>query len=84
MLFIYPLWSVLQVLGHCVPEQSYDGTPVTEVATVTEVGDTLDLIRLLQMAWEDRLKVSKIKKRNIHACVNVFYLQCIGLDECAW
>ncbi|KAK3092758.1 hypothetical protein FSP39_006941 [Pinctada imbricata] len=47
--------NVIQVLGFCVPgiHSSLQG-----VAMVTELGDSVDLIRLLQMSWEDRLRIS--------------------------
>ena len=41
-----------QVLGSCVPDA------VGPVAMVTELGDPLDTVRLLQLSWEDRLRVS--------------------------
>jgi len=40
-----------QVLGSCVPDA------VGPVAMVTELGDPLDTVRLLQLSWEDRLRV---------------------------
>jgi len=39
------------VLGSCVPDA------VGPVAMVTELGDPLDTVRLLQLSWEDRLRV---------------------------
>ena len=35
----------------------YDGSLSTEVFMVVELGETLDIIKLLQMSWEDRLRV---------------------------
>lgn len=49
---------VLQVLGFCVPDKPYDGDGDTTVVMVTELGEPIDLIKLLQMSWEDRLRVS--------------------------
>lgn len=39
------------MLGSCVPDA------VGPVAMVTELGDPLDTVRLLQLSWEDRLRV---------------------------
>ncbi len=41
-----------------MPKTKYDGTPSTEVYMAVELGETLDIIKLLQMSWEDRLRVS--------------------------
>lgn len=46
--------NVLKVLGFCLPRNADDNQ---FVAMVTELGEAVDLIRLLQMSWEDRLKV---------------------------
>ncbi|XP_063235969.1 extracellular tyrosine-protein kinase PKDCC-like [Bacillus rossius redtenbacheri] len=43
---------VIQVLGSCVPDA------VGPVAMVTELGDPLDTVRLLQLSWEDRLRLA--------------------------
>ena len=40
----------------------YDGSSSTEVFMVVELGETLDIIKLLQMSWEDRLRVCTIMK----------------------
>lgn len=45
----------LQVLGFCLPRNAEDNL---WVAMVTELGESVDLIKLLQMSWEDRLRVS--------------------------
>lgn len=47
--------NVIKVLGFCVPGPN---TNIREVAMVTELGETVDLIRLLQMSWEDRFRIS--------------------------
>ena len=44
----------LQVLGFCLPRNADDNL---WVAMVTELGESVDLIKLLQMSWEDRLRV---------------------------
>ena len=46
---------VFQVLGFCLPRGADD---TRSVAMVTELGESVDLIKLLQMSWEDRLRVS--------------------------
>ena len=43
-----------QVLGFCLPRNADDNL---WVAMVTELGESVDLIKLLQMSWEDRLRV---------------------------
>ncbi len=45
------------MLGYCVPDGPYTGDESSEVRMVTELGDTLDIIKLLQMSWENRLRV---------------------------
>lgn len=50
---------VLQVLGACVPDSP------GPVAVVTELGDPLDTVRLLQLSWEDRLRVSSTRRPRI-------------------
>jgi hypothetical protein len=49
--FNFFLLDNFQVLGSCVPDA------VGPVAMVTELGDPLDTVRLLQLSWEDRLRV---------------------------
>lgn len=46
--------NVLKVLGFCLPRNADD---TLWVAMVTELGESVDLIKLLQMSWEDRLRV---------------------------
>uniref|UniRef100_A0A8W8HRM5 Protein kinase domain-containing protein n=1 Tax=Magallana gigas TaxID=29159 RepID=A0A8W8HRM5_MAGGI len=46
--------NVVKVLGFCVPGTNRD---IQEVAMVTELGEGVDLIKLLQMSWEDRFRV---------------------------
>lgn len=46
--------NVLKVLGFCLPRNADDSL---WVAMVTELGESVDLIKLLQMSWEDRLRV---------------------------
>jgi hypothetical protein len=51
------------VLGFCVPDA------VGPVSMVTELGDPLDTLRLLQFSWEDRLRVSTARlvvRRKVH------------------
>lgn len=47
--------NVVKVLGFCVPGTNRD---IQEVAMVTELGEGVDLIKLLQMSWEDRFRIS--------------------------
>nr|CAD7199433.1 unnamed protein product [Timema douglasi] len=44
--------NLLNVLGSCVPDA------VGPVAMVTELGDPLDTVRLLQLSWEERLRLA--------------------------
>ena len=53
--------ATLQVLGSCVTSAAYDGRPETLVTVATELGEPIDLIRLLQMSWEDRLRVTIVE-----------------------
>ena len=53
-------YSYFQVLSHCVP--SLKDITETRVSMVTELGVGIDLIMLLQMSWEDRLRVSRVFK----------------------
>ncbi|XP_045185763.2 extracellular tyrosine-protein kinase PKDCC-like isoform X1 [Mercenaria mercenaria] len=46
--------NVLKVLGFCLPRNVGD---ILWVAMVTELGESVDLIKLLQMSLEDRLRV---------------------------
>ncbi|KAL5009400.1 hypothetical protein ScPMuIL_014981 [Solemya velum] len=50
--------NVIKVLGFCVPDQEVGITRHSKVAMVTELGESVDLIKLLQMSWEDRLRIS--------------------------
>ncbi|KAL8580760.1 hypothetical protein ACOMHN_018432 [Nucella lapillus] len=58
--------NVIQVLGFCVPDKPYDGDGDTSVVMVTELGEPIDLIKLLQMSWEDRLRISYDLTRLLH------------------
>ena len=48
-----------------------DGNKSSHVTMVTELGTGLDIIRLLQMSWEERLKVSVVNVRCWFVCVCV-------------
>ncbi|XP_014788337.1 extracellular tyrosine-protein kinase PKDCC [Octopus bimaculoides] len=50
--------NLVKVLGYCIPEEQYNGDDVTLVSLITELGDTIDLIKLLPMSWEERLRIS--------------------------
>ncbi|XP_062596964.1 extracellular tyrosine-protein kinase PKDCC-like [Saccostrea cucullata] len=47
--------NVIKVLGFCVPGTNSN---IQGVAMVTELGESVDLIKILQMSWEDRFKIS--------------------------
>ncbi|KAK6181547.1 hypothetical protein SNE40_009378 [Patella caerulea] len=49
--------NIIKVIGFCVPKKDADKDGRT-VVMVTELGETIDLIKLLQMSWEDRLRIS--------------------------
>ncbi|XP_013404599.1 extracellular tyrosine-protein kinase PKDCC [Lingula anatina] len=65
--------NVVKVLGYCVPNKPYDGSPETEVSMVVELGTNIDIIRLLQMSWEDRLRVSYGVGQLLHYIANSPY-----------
>lgn len=50
--------NVIEMLGYCVPIKEYDGGQSSSVSIITELGQPIDVIGLLQMSWEDRLRVS--------------------------
>ena len=58
------LIKYFQVLSYCVPAVPYDGRVETEVSMVVKLGKPLDIIRLLQMSWEDRLRVGSNEFNN--------------------
>ena len=51
------LYHYFQVLGFCLPRDADDNL---YVAMVTELGEAVDLIKLLQMSWEERLRVRHV------------------------
>lgn len=62
--------NVIKVLGFCVPNVDNN---VQGVAMVTELGESVNLIRLLQMSWEDRLRVSYDLTKIVHFMSNTQY-----------
>ncbi|XP_064601711.1 extracellular tyrosine-protein kinase PKDCC-like [Liolophura sinensis] len=58
--------NVIEVLGYCIPDRPYTGEPHTVVTMVTELGEPIDIIRLLQMWWEDRLRVAYDMTKIVH------------------
>ncbi|XP_046387333.1 extracellular tyrosine-protein kinase PKDCC-like [Ischnura elegans] len=52
--------NIVQVLGSCI------SNAVSPVAMITELGDPLDTVILLQLSWEDRLKLSLGMARILH------------------
>ncbi|XP_067136460.1 extracellular tyrosine-protein kinase PKDCC-like [Centruroides vittatus] len=50
--------NVIEMLGYCVPVIDYNGAQSSSVSVITELGQPIDIISLLQMSWEDRLRVS--------------------------
>ncbi|XP_046387345.1 extracellular tyrosine-protein kinase PKDCC-like [Ischnura elegans] len=52
--------NIVQVLGSCISDA------VSPMALVTELGDPLDTIKLLQLSWKDRLKLSLGVARILH------------------
>lgn len=62
LIILFFLLDNFQVLGFCVPDA------VGPVSMVTELGDPLDTLRLLQFSWEDRLRVStaRLVRRTVH------------------
>ncbi|XP_074640104.1 extracellular tyrosine-protein kinase PKDCC-like [Tubulanus polymorphus] len=58
--------NVLQVYGFCVPNGLQDGVAEHPVAMVSELGESVDIIKLLQLSWEDRLRVCMGLTKLIH------------------
>ncbi|XP_037784046.1 extracellular tyrosine-protein kinase PKDCC-like [Penaeus monodon] len=52
--------NVLKVLGECIPSEDYSPGPpaVGIVAVITELGHPVDMIEILQMDFESRLKLA--------------------------
>ncbi|XP_042866617.1 extracellular tyrosine-protein kinase PKDCC-like isoform X2 [Penaeus japonicus] len=52
--------NVLKVLGECLPSEDYSPGPpaVGVVAVITELGHPVDMIEILQMDFESRLKIA--------------------------
>lgn len=52
--------NVLKVLGECLPNEDYSPGPpaVGVVAVITELGHPVDMIEILQMDFESRLKLA--------------------------
>lgn len=49
--------NVIKMVGYCVPHKKFSEKQNT-VAIITELGEPFDVIRLLQMSWEDRLRLT--------------------------
>lgn len=50
--------NIVKVLGYCIPVDPDISDPRHTVAIFEEYGDPIDVIKLLQLSWEDRLKIS--------------------------
>ncbi|ESO92038.1 hypothetical protein LOTGIDRAFT_62659, partial [Lottia gigantea] len=50
--------NIIKVIGFCVPQKDSEKDGGRTVVMVTELGETIDLIKLLQMSWEERLRIS--------------------------
>lgn len=58
--------NMLKVLGYCIPKGDFSEETGNTVAMVTELGNPVDIIKLLQMSWEDRLRISLGVARLLH------------------
>lgn len=59
--------NVLKILGFCIPDGSSDnGGGGGGLSLITELGESLDIIQLLQRSWEDRLRVVLGVGRLVH------------------
>ncbi|CAB3365049.1 Hypothetical predicted protein [Cloeon dipterum] len=56
--------NIIKVLGSCIMPPQSDAN--SYVALVTELGEPLDAVRLLQMPWEDRLRLALGMARILH------------------
>lgn len=72
--------NIAKVIAYCVPSKPYDETDDSAVTLVTELGTPLDLIRLLQMSWEDRLRVVFEVTNLLHFLANTPYGSLALLD----
>lgn len=48
-----------QLRGYCVPLHPYDEVNLEKLAIVTDIGEPLDVIKLVRMSWTDRLELIK-------------------------
>ncbi|XP_064485768.1 extracellular tyrosine-protein kinase PKDCC-like [Ornithodoros turicata] len=58
---LYHSWlnhpNIAKMYGYCIPKEYLLESSSKNLVVVTELGEPLDIIRLLQMSWEDRLRV---------------------------
>ncbi|GIY76216.1 extracellular tyrosine-protein kinase PKDCC [Caerostris darwini] len=50
--------NIVKILGYCVPVDPDISDPRHTVAIFEEYGEPIDVIKLLQLSWEDRLRIS--------------------------
>uniref|UniRef100_A0A915JUB8 Protein kinase domain-containing protein n=1 Tax=Romanomermis culicivorax TaxID=13658 RepID=A0A915JUB8_ROMCU len=48
--------NIIEVFGYCIPKNFHSDPQKRRVMIVTELGEPVNLIKLLQLSWEDRLK----------------------------
>ncbi|XP_055943587.1 extracellular tyrosine-protein kinase PKDCC-like [Argiope bruennichi] len=50
--------NIVKILGYCIPADPDISDPRHTVAIFEEYGEPIDVIKLLQLSWEDRLRIS--------------------------
>ncbi|KAG8193392.1 hypothetical protein JTE90_012194 [Oedothorax gibbosus] len=50
--------NIVKILGYCVPVQPDIADPRHTITIFEEYGEPIEVIKLLQLSWEDRLRIS--------------------------
>lgn len=50
--------NVIKILGYCVPVEPEMENPLNTIAIFQEYGEPINVIKMLQLSWEDRLRIS--------------------------
>lgn len=61
LICVFPI--IIQLLDVCVTSSEAGGQVLSGPLLVTELGEMVDIVKLLQMSWEDRLRVSQTSNR---------------------
>uniref|UniRef100_A0A5S6QSB6 Protein kinase domain-containing protein n=1 Tax=Trichuris muris TaxID=70415 RepID=A0A5S6QSB6_TRIMR len=49
--------SIIELIGYCIPMRPSDEDSFQSLAVVSELGEPMNLVQLLQLSWESRLKL---------------------------